>query len=346
MPAWTILPALILVSLATLAFASPAAALDADYWRGGWRTPLGEAPHIYEFVIRGSRVSGVYCRNCSDATTIGFIDGTWDEKTGIAFNVTFATPTGSITSVDDQHAMLMNGRLIVTGAEGIGNGKSLTLVKDPRGADPGGAPAYHLPPGTPPALPAPRQGGAGGGGGGGGGRGIGAAPYWQAGPFKTLRPQDLVGTWIASFGLGMNRQLFTFLMVGDQLRGVVCGRCDNTYTIGALENILIVGDKVYFDIVHQDWGEIDPPTFDRSIVAQVVQNEMLAGILGNGVVIDRANPPARPAGRGGFTLLGPIAPESTRGNSSEGVDVWGPGTGPAIQPPPGRTVIVPAFPTR
>jgi hypothetical protein len=73
---------------------------------------------------------------------------------------------------------------------------------------------------------------------------------------------------------------------------------------------------------------------------------MLAGILGNGVVIDRANPPARPAGRGGFTLLGPIAPESTRGNSSEGVDVWGPGTGPAIQPPPGRTVIVPAFPTR
>jgi hypothetical protein len=139
----------------------------------------------------------------------------------------------------------------------------------------------------------------------------------------------------------MNRQLFTFLLVGKELRGVVCGRCDNPFTIGAIENIVILGDKLYFDIVHQDWGEIDPPTFDRSIVAQLVQNEMLAGILGNSVVIDRANPPARPAGRGGFTLLGPIAPEGTRGNTSEGVDVWGPGTGSTTQPPAGRTPIVP-----
>jgi hypothetical protein len=231
--------------------------------------------------------------------------------------------------------MLTGGRMIVTGA-GAASAKPLTLIKDPRGADPGGAPAYHLPPGTPPARPAARAGG--GGGGGGGGRGAGAPPYWQAGPFRTLRPPDLVGTWIASFGMGMNRQLFTFLMVGDRLRGVVCGRCDNPYTIGAIENIVIAGDRLYFDIVHQDWGEIDPPIFDRTIVAQVVQNEMLAGILGNGVVVDAANPPARPAGRG-FTLVGPIAPESTRGNSSERVDVWGPGTGSATQPPPGRTPL-------
>ena len=321
----------------TLLFPGQAAALDADYWRGGWRTPLGDAPHIYEFVIRGARVTGVYCRNCADATTIGFIDGTWDEKAGIDFTVTFANPDGSTRSVDDQHATLAEGRLIVTGAEGVRNGGSLTLVKDPRGADPGGAPAYHLPPGTPPAMPAVRPAG---GGGGGGGRGAGPAPDWQPGPFKTLRPTDVVGTWIASFGLGMNKQLFTFLLAGDRLRGVVCGRCDNPYTIGAIENVLIVGDRLYFDIVHQDWGEIDPPTFDRSIVAQVTQNEMLAGILGNGVVVDPADPPARPAGRG-FTLVGPIAPEATRGNSSEGIDVWGPGTGSAVQPPPGRTSLRP-----
>ena len=330
---------LLLTSFAALLLAQPAAALDAAYWRGGWRTPLGDAPHLYQFVIRGNRVTGVYCRNCADATTIGFIDGTWDEKAGIAFTVTFADPNGRIRSRDDQHAALADGRLIVTGVEGRPN--ALTLIKDPRGADPGGAPAYHLPPGTPPALPAARAGGAGGGGG----RGAGPAPYWQPGPFKTLRPADVVGTWIASFGLGMNKQLFTFLLVGDRLRGVVCGRCDNTYTIGAMENILIVGDRLYFDIVHQDWGEIDPPTFDRSIVAQVTQNEMLAAILGNGIVVDPANPPARPAGRG-FTLVGPIAPEGTRGNSSEGVDVWGPGTGSAVQPPPGRTPIQPANPGR
>ena len=95
----------------------------------------------------------------------------------------------------------------------------------------------------------------------------------------------------------MNKQIFTFLLVGDRLRGVVCGRCDNPYTTGAMENILIVGDTLYFDIAHEDWGEIDPPTFDRNIVAQVVQNEMIASILGKDLVIDPANPPARPAGR-------------------------------------------------
>ena len=327
-----------LLSCATLLLAQPAAARNADYWRGGWRTPLGDEPHIYEVVIRGQRVTGVYCRNCSDATTIGFIDGTWDEKTGIDFTVTFANPDGRIRSVDRQHAMLADGRLIVTRAGS--KQKALTLVKDPRGADPGGAPAYHLPPGTPPALPAPRPAGVGGGGagGGGGGRGLGP-PYWPPGPFKTLKPADLVGTWIAPFGLGMDKQLFTFLRVGDRLRGVVCGRCDNTYTIGAMENVFIVGDTLYFDIVHEDWGESDPPTFRRNIVAQVVQNEMIAAILGKDLVIDPANPPVRPA-RGGFTLLGPIVPEATRGNSSEGIDVWGPGTGSAIQPP-GRTPIVP-----
>ena len=33
---------LLLVLFATLALAQPAAALNADYWRGGWRTPLGD----------------------------------------------------------------------------------------------------------------------------------------------------------------------------------------------------------------------------------------------------------------------------------------------------------------
>src|SRR5215472_29306 len=174
-----------LLSCAALLLAQPAVARNADYWRGGWRTPLGDEPHIYEFVIRGPRVTGVYCRNCSDATTIGFIDGMWDEKSGIDFTVTFANPDGRIRSVDRQHAVLVDGRLVVTRTKCSAGLQAcrLTLIKDPRGADPGGAPAYHLPPGTPPALPAPRPAGAGGGGG----RGQ-APPYWQPGPFKMLRP--------------------------------------------------------------------------------------------------------------------------------------------------------------
>jgi hypothetical protein len=59
---------------------------------------------------------------------------------------------------------------------------------------------------------------------------------------------------------------------------------------------------------------------------------MIASVLGYNIAIDPANPPARPDGAP-FTLVGPLAPDATRGNSSEGVDVWGPGKGSATQPP-------------
>ena len=144
--------------------AQPVAALDADHWRGGWRTPLGDEPHIYEFVIRGNPVSSVSCRNCSDATTIGFIDGTWDEKAGIAFTVTFAQPGRQHPGCRRPAGHAGRWAADRDGVRGIRNGNALTLVKDPRGADPGGAPAYHLPPGTPPALPVTRPAGGGGGG--------------------------------------------------------------------------------------------------------------------------------------------------------------------------------------
>ena len=336
-------PGLLLLSFATLVLAQPAAALNADYWRGGWRTPLGDEPHIYEFVIRGNRVTGVYCRNCSDATTIGFIDGTWDEKAGIDFTVTFANPDGSITIC---RRPACHARRWAADRDG-GRGHTERERADARQGPARGRPRWGAGV-SPPAGHSARAA-----------RDASRRRWrWRRRWRRTARAL-LAGRTVQGVtaggrrrhvdrprsALGMNRQIFTFLLVGDRLRGVVCGRCDNPYTIGAMENIFIVGDTLYFDIVHQDWGEIDPPTFDRNIVAQVVQNEMIAAILGKDLVIDPANPPARPAGRG-FTLVGPIAPEGTRGNSSEGVDVWGPGTGSAIQPPPGRTPIRPVNPGR
>ncbi|HLT17925.1 MAG TPA: hypothetical protein VKZ96_00610, partial [Thermomicrobiales bacterium] len=46
-----------------------ASAEDADWYRGGWRTD-GGAPHVYQFVIRGDRVTGYYCTHCADGTTL------------------------------------------------------------------------------------------------------------------------------------------------------------------------------------------------------------------------------------------------------------------------------------
>ena len=132
----------------------------------------------------------------------------------------------------------------------------------------------------------------------------------------------------------MNKQIFTFLRVGDRLRGVVCGRCDNAYTLAAARARHHRGQHRWTSTSRtRTAGNIDPPIFDRSILAQIVQNEMIASVLGNNVAIDPAHPPGRPDGPP-FTLVGPIAPDATRGNSSEGIDVWGPGTGSAVQPSP------------
>ena len=74
-------------------------------------------------------------------------------------------------------------RMTINGPDGKPVGKTgsnrlvylAAPVKDPSGADPGGAPAYHLPPGTPPALPVTQPAGDGGGAGAAPG-GAGRAP--------------------------------------------------------------------------------------------------------------------------------------------------------------------------
>ena len=103
----------------------------------------------------------------------------------------------------------------------------------------------------------------------------------------------------------MNKQIFTFPR-RNGLRGVVCGRCDNAYTLAALEHVTIVGNTLYFHIAHQDRGNIDH-CLRLNCSGSDRQNEMIASVLGNNITIDPANPPARPDGAP-FTLVGPIAP--------------------------------------
>ena len=89
--------------LVALAFASGAAAQNADDYRGGWRTDSGE-PHTYEFSIRGTAVRGIYCTYCADATTLAFVDGTFGAD-GITFQVTHVNSDGSTAFIDQATAL-------------------------------------------------------------------------------------------------------------------------------------------------------------------------------------------------------------------------------------------------
>src|SRR6201999_3396069 len=77
-------------------------------------------------------------------------------------------------------------------------------------------------------------------------------PYLQAAAWEPITTDKLVGVWLA--GPGVNKQYFVIRRVGDSLRGMVCGPCDNPYTMASLEDFFIQGDTVLFNICHQDWG--------------------------------------------------------------------------------------------
>jgi hypothetical protein len=291
-----------LIALAlVLAFAVTASAQNPDDYRGGWRTDSGEA-HTYEFSIRGSTVRGIYCTYCADATTLAFVDGTFGAD-GITFEVTHVRTDGSTAYKDKAVAKFNQGKLVVTGTSGApGGGKfERTLIKDPHGPDPIPAMVSILPKGPPvPANPARRNP-----------DGADGLPYIQPGPWKSkLTEKDVVGVWLG-FGVGSPKQFFIIKKVGNKLRGMVCGTCDNPYTMAALDDFVIEGDTLRFNILHEDWADGELPTFYKHVTAHIGWNEMRAVTSADHMPA----PPAPPPGRvPGFSLQGPIAIEATAGN--------------------------------
>lgn len=166
-------------------------------------------------------------------------------------------------------------------------------IKDPRGPTPGPYVQSILPPNAPPVPVLPPRAGGGGP----------PAPYVQPAPWRQLTADDVVGVWLG-FGVGMDKQYFLIRKDGDRLFGLACGRCDNPYTHGALQNFRIAGDTLEFDIVHQDWGDGTVLPFNRHVVAHIAMNEMRMDArrpdqTGPGIVA---------------SLVGPIAIEATLGN--------------------------------
>ncbi|HSG33474.1 MAG TPA: hypothetical protein VLA37_02995 [Sphingomonadaceae bacterium] len=282
--------ALIAGAAASLA-ASPAWAESADHYRGGWLSESGE-PHVYEFVIKGDRVGGIYCSNCADGTTLARIAGSFDEAEGLAFTIRHLALDGSLVSQDEVTARLVGGQLLVSGIRG-GEAFEHIAIKDPRGPTPGPYPQAMFPPGSPPVEIT--EGGFGGGP---------PAPYLQPAPWRQIAADDVVGVWLG-FGVGLHKQYFFIRRDGDELWGLACGRCDNPYTFGALTNFAIEGDTLTFDIEHEDWGEGSTLPFARHVTARITMNEMRIDARRDDV------PGGAPIVA---SLVGPIAIEATRGN--------------------------------
>jgi hypothetical protein len=307
---------LTLMNIATIAFAQ-----NADDYRGGWRTDSGD-PHTYEFSIRGEQVRGIYCTRCSDATTLAFIDGKFGAD-GITFVITHIKTDGSTAYQDRATAKFDKGNLIISGtAGGPGGGKfQYTVIKDPRGPDPLPLPVSRLPAGNGPVpanVPA------------GGARGPAQPPRGNAAPAvpaaappaarggyvppapwkKPLTEADVIGVWLG-FGVGVNKQYFIIRKVGSKLRGMVCGRCDNPYTMAALDDFEIKGETMTFNILHEDWGPGTLP-FHNQATVRVAMNEMRLTTQQ-----DNMPAPTQPPGpNAGSSLLGPISIEATKGNDS------------------------------
>jgi len=283
-----------------------AVAQSADDYRGGWRTDKGEA-HTYEFSIRGDKVRGIYCTYCADATTLAFVDGTLGPS-GLTFVVTHVKPDGSTAYLDKATARFDNGNLIVTGTSGAPGGLKFvrTLIKDPRGPDPLPVMVSTLPKSlSVPALAINRQAA------NNQGAAPPRAPYIQPGPWKSaLTEKDVVGVWLG-YGVGAPKQYFIIKKMGDKFRGMVCGTCDNPYTMAALDDFEILGDTLKFNILHEDWGDGELPTFYKHVTAHIGWNELRLTTSADHQPRPRPTPPGVVPGS---SLTGPIPIEATSAN--------------------------------
>ena len=344
------------ILLALLLIAQTAAAQDADRYRGGWRTDdadphtyefsiRGErvrgiyctlcsdattlafidgtfGPNGVTFVVTHVRPDGrTAYQDKSSARFDGdrlIVTGTSGAPGGGSFKRTLYRDARGPDPLPVPVAWLPDatGKITMLAAlGGRGGGPARGAVAAPVGPPPAAAPAV-----APPAPGAPTSGARGAGGSGaavgGGGGAPGGRGWLQPGPWKNpLTIDDVVGAWIG-FGTGVNKQYFIFRRVGNGLRGMVCGRCDNPFTLAALDDIEIRGDTLRFKILHEGWGDAPMLPFEKSVTARIVANELRAvfetpteaggwGVTG-----------VPPSGGVGTTLIGPLAIEATKGNDS------------------------------
>ncbi len=231
----------LLVGACSAQAGAASAALDANQVRGGWETTVDGVPHIFELRIVGQRISGAYCTFCDDANTLAFVDGRLNSA-DLSFTITHVRDDGSTLYQDQVRARLQGAHLLVSGHSGAPGGRDFTwtMRRDPSGPLPPGPPAPVL-------------------------------HYMQPGPWESITPGKLVGVWLSGDGAG--KQYFIIRRDGNMLRGLVCGPCDNPYSMAAMEDFYIQDDTVQWNICHEDHGR-GPLPYEHHIVAHIADHEL------------------------------------------------------------------------
>ncbi len=296
--------------LALCVRAAPAATITDNDVRGGWIADVESQRLIYVLKVRDGRISGIYCSDCTNPDAVAFVQDGKLEAEGITFRVRHVAGTGAPYS-EMVRGRLENGRLVLTSTrEGAPSARATvtSFTREPRrtrngltwpadqlaAARTAGGPstgATAEPPASPPpAAPA-------------GGRGRGT--YVPPGPNEPLSPARIDGLWLT--GPGANGQHVTLHQVGNQILGVICGPCDNPFTVWPIDSGVITGerrDTLTFNIVHEDTafpGTTFVAPFNTEVTATVSKSEMHARTRreDNGT-------------SGEMTLLGPIRSSASR----------------------------------
>jgi hypothetical protein len=295
-------------------FAPAMAAPTADEVRGGWIADADGQRHIYLFNVRGTDVRGIYCRDCSEPRNLAFVESGRIEGDGFSFVLVHdGAPAPYRENVKGR---IVDGRLIVSAQRQGSNARpsEMTFMREPRRPRDGvvlpGAiaplPAGVAAPAGPPLMPVipapaitrtpppdfPQPGAAGPGG-----RGRG---YVSPAPAESLTAAKISGLWL--WGGGPGKQYFIFRQVGtgNNLRGMVCGPCDNPFTFGVLADGVLADSTTFrFNIVHEDWGAaVENGPFNNQVVAKVSRNEMR--------IVTRQDNRPETTPTVDMTLLGPI----------------------------------------
>jgi len=253
-------------------------AQDAKALLGGWMAQSDGRTQVLMLIARGDAVSGTYCVDCADPRNLAFVQEGHIDAAGVRFVIRREDTKGH-TSFDDVRGVVHDKDLVLSIRRRNGSPQPSTVT------------LHRAPPVAPvPAVTNDEAEAAA--------RAVRSRPvYVLPGPPEAVTADKLLGVWMWATGPG--KQYFFIQRVGAQLLGMVCGPCDNPYSMAPLDGFVLDGTALTFNIVHQDTGAApEHGPFNNVAHATLARNELHLKVIPS-----YAPPDSRPFE---MTLLGPV----------------------------------------